>query len=46
VLGIIADSLGWPAPDRLSDLLAVFDPARLPLDPWVVDAEHHLESHS
>ena len=46
VLGIIADSLGWAAPDRLSDLLVVFDPARLPRDPWVVDAEHHLESHS
>jgi glutamyl-tRNA synthetase len=36
VLGLIATSLGWPAPDRLADLLAFFDPARLPREPWVI----------
>ena len=39
VLGSIAESLGWPAPNRLADLLSVFDPARLPRHPWVVDSE-------
>jgi glutamyl-tRNA synthetase len=36
VLGLIAKSLGWPAPDRLADLLAFLDPARLPREPWVI----------
>ena len=46
VLGLIARSLGWPAPDRPADLLPLFDPARLPRDPWVVDANLPLESQS
>jgi glutamyl-tRNA synthetase len=46
VLGLIADSLGWPAPVRLVDLLAYFDPTRLPRHPWVVDAHLPLESPS
>ena len=43
VLGRIAESLGWPAPRSPVDLLPLFDPGRLPRDPWVVDAA--LESH-
>ena len=46
VLGLIARSLGWPAPDRPADLVPLFDPARLPRDPWVVDAHLPLESQS
>jgi glutamyl-tRNA synthetase len=46
VLGLIANSLGWPAPDQLSDLLACFDPTRLPRHPWVVDTPLPLESPS
>jgi glutamyl-tRNA synthetase len=44
VLGRIAESLGWAAPQSPVDLLPLFDPVRLPRDPWVVDAA--LESHS
>jgi glutamyl-tRNA synthetase len=44
VLGLIANSLNWPTPDRLADLLAFFDPARLPRHPWVVNARLPLES--
>jgi glutamyl-tRNA synthetase len=44
VLGLLANSLGWPAPDRPADLLPVFDPARLPRRPWVVAATSALES--
>ena len=36
VLGLIANSLGWPTPAQLADLLPLFDPARLPRNPWVV----------
>ena len=32
---LIADSLGLPAPRRVADLLAHFDPAALPREPWV-----------
>ena len=39
VLRLLARSLGWPAPDRLADLLAFFDPDRLPRTPWLVDSE-------
>ncbi len=46
VLGLLANSLGWPAPDRPADLLPLFDPSRLPRDPWVVRANLPLESHS
>jgi glutamyl-tRNA synthetase len=44
VLGLIAESLGWPAPGRPADLLPRFDPARLPRDPWVVHPASALES--
>jgi glutamyl-tRNA synthetase len=46
VLGLIAESLGWPAPGRPADLLRLFDPARLPRDPWVVHPASALESRS
>ena len=39
VLAEIARSLGLPPSDRLSDLLADFDPEQLPREPWVVPAE-------
>ena len=35
VLALIAESLGLPAPRRLADLLASFDPGALPREPWV-----------
>jgi glutamyl-tRNA synthetase len=44
VLGLLAGSLGWPAPGRPADLLAVFDPERLPRQPWVVPVDRRLES--
>jgi glutamyl-tRNA synthetase len=44
VLRLIANSLHLPTPDRLPDLLAFFDPARLPRRPWVVNARLPLES--
>jgi glutamyl-tRNA synthetase len=44
VLGIIANSLSWPVPDRLADLLDHFDPPRLPRDPWVIAAPSALKS--
>ena len=44
VLGLIATSLGWPAPSRLADLLPRFDPSRLPRHPWVVHPASALES--
>jgi glutamyl-tRNA synthetase len=44
VLGLIAESLGWPAPGRPAELLARFDPARLPRDPWVVHPAAALKS--
>jgi glutamyl-tRNA synthetase len=44
VLGLIAESLGWPAPSHPTDLLPLFDPARLPRDPWVVHPSSALES--
>ncbi|MGE2691769.1 tRNA glutamyl-Q(34) synthetase GluQRS [Mycolicibacterium pulveris] len=34
-LGQIAGSLGWPTATDLEALLAVFDPARLPRQPWI-----------
>ena len=43
-LGLLADSLGWPAPDRPADLLRVFDPDRLPRHPWIVHTDRRLES--
>jgi glutamyl-tRNA synthetase len=46
VLGRIAESLGWPAPRSPADLLPLFDPVRLPRDPWVVHTGNHLQSHS
>jgi glutamyl-tRNA synthetase len=36
VLAVLAASLGLPPARRLGDLLDVFDPARLPRQPWVV----------
>jgi glutamyl-tRNA synthetase len=44
VLGLLAKSLGWPAPGRLADLLPRFDPSHLPRDPWVVATASALES--
>jgi glutamyl-tRNA synthetase len=44
VLGLIAESLGWPAPGRPAELLPRFDPARLPRNPWVVHPASALES--
>ena len=44
VLGLLAKSLGWPAPDRPGDLLPLFDPARLPRGPWLVTPTSALES--
>jgi glutamyl-tRNA synthetase len=32
--GLITESLGWPASD-MTDLLARFDPAALPREPWI-----------
>jgi len=46
VLGLLAGSLGWPSPNRLADLLPMFDPARLPRHPWVVQVALPLESPS
>ena len=36
VLGLIAGSLGLPPAATVAELLPVFDPARLPREPWVV----------
>ncbi len=44
VLAEIARSLGLPPTGRLPDLLAHFEPARLPREPWVVPPE--LLDHS
>jgi glutamyl-tRNA synthetase len=46
VLGLLADSLEWPAPERPADLLPLFNPARLPRHPWLVAVPLPLESPS